>query len=126
MKHEKIKGKILIVDDEAQITYLLSKRLESNGYTTSIAYNGVHCLTMAKKIKPDLILLDIVMPCGNGIDAFHRFKQIPQIQSIPIIFITAFCSEETKSQIEDLGADGYFTKPYDGDELINRIEELIG
>ena len=126
MKFIKVKKRILIVDDEAMITQILSKRLDAIGYDTFLAYDGWQCLTMAQQIRPDLILLDIVMPHGDGIDTFKKLRLNTDTENIPIIFVTAYDSSETKSQITELRPEGYFVKPFDGNKLILRIKELIG
>ena len=118
--------KILIVDDEPQIVRLLSQRLKANGYETFTADDGYQCLKIAKEVKPDLILLDIKMPAGGGIFAFENLKLSNFTSEIPIIFITAYPGEEVKKQAKDLGANGFFSKPFDSNELLTKIRDLIG
>lgn len=118
--------RILIADDVAMITQILSKRLEANGYDTFLAYDGDQCLRKAQQIKPDLILLDIIMPHGNGIETFKKLKQDASTETIPTIFVTAHDNVDTRSEVKELDADGYFVKPFDGNKLLARIKELIG
>ena len=118
--------KILIVDDEPQIVQLLSQRLRANGYETFGAYDSYQCLKMAKEVSPDLILLDIKMPAGGGIMAFNNLKASTYTSVIPIIFITANNSDEVKERVMELGADGFFAKPFNSVDLLNKIKTLIG
>lgn len=118
--------KILIVDDEPQIVRLLSQRLKTNGYETFGANDSYQCIKMAREAKPDLILLDIKMPAGGGVHAFTTLKSSTYTSTIPIIFITAYPGDEVKKLIKDMGADGFFAKPFSSSELLNKIRDLIG
>lgn len=118
--------KILVVDDEPQIVRLLSQRLKANGYETFTANDSYQCIKMAKEVKPDLILLDIKMPAGGGIHAFNTLKSSVYTSTIPVIFITAYPSDEIKKQVKELGADGFFAKPFNSIELLDKIKKLIG
>ncbi len=121
-----MKKKILIVDDEPSIVRLLVKRLEVNGYKAFGANDSYHGIKMAKELKPDLILLDILMPAGGGVTTFKSLKSSVYTSLIPIIFITALPEEEVKNLIMDLGADGFFQKPFKSIELLKKIKKLIG
>ena len=121
-----MKKKILVVDDEPQIVRLLSQRLKANGYETFAANDAYQCIKMTRDVKPDLILLDIKMPAGGGIRAFETLKSSVYTSTIPIIFITAYPGEEIIQQVNDLGADGFFSKPFKSLDLLNKIKELIG
>ena len=118
--------KILVVDDEPQIVRLLSQRLKANGYETFAAYDSYQCVKVAQEVSPDLILLDLKMPAGGGVQAFNTLKTSIYTEMIPIIFITANHSEEVKREVFELGADGFFAKPFNSVELVNKIKELIG
>ena len=118
--------KILIVDDEPAILKLLSKRLKDDGYDTFTANDGYQCIQITREVKPDLILLDMQMPAGGGLQAFQSLKASVYTSTIPIIFITALPGEDVKNLVIKLGADGYFPKPFKFVELQNKIKEIIG
>jgi DNA-binding response OmpR family regulator len=120
-----MKKKILIVDDETQIVRLLSLRLQANNYDIIVAYDGYQCLQMAKEENPDLVLLDIKMPMGGGIEAFENLRNNKITEKIPVIFITAFQSLEVKKQVIDMGAEGFIAKPFESDELLNKIRSTL-
>ena len=117
--------KILVVDDEPQIVHLLSMRLKANGYDTYAANDSYQCLKMAREVNPDLIILDMKMLAGGGIQAFENLKSSVYTSTIPIIFMTAYPGDDVKKQVTDLGAEGYFSKPFNSLDLLNKIKELI-
>lgn len=121
-----MKKKILVVDDEAQIVRLLTLRLQANNYDVVVAYDGYQCIQMAKEENPNLILLDIKMPMGGGIKAFDNLRNNVTTENIPVIFITAYPSAEVKKQVIDMGADGFISKPFSSEELLNKIRSIIG
>jgi len=120
-----MKKKILIVDDEPQIVRLLSLRLQANNYDVAVAYDGYQCIHMVKEENPDLILLDIKMPMGGGIEAFENLKNNTFTDKIPVIFITAYPSVEVKKQVIDMGADGFIAKPFSSEDLLDKIRSII-
>ncbi len=121
-----MKKKILIVDDELLIVRLLAIRLKSNGYETFVAIDGYQALKMARDVEPDLILLDLKMPAGGGVHALENLKSLRYTITIPIIIITALPEEKVKKLTMEMGADGFFSKPFKSVELLKKIEELIG
>lgn len=121
-----MKKKILVVDDEEQILKLLTMRLQTNNYEVVTAKDGYQCTQMAKVEKPDLILLDIKMPNGGGINAFEILRNNIDTEIIPVIFITAYPSLEVKKQVTEMGASGFISKPFDSEELIMKIRSIIG
>lgn len=121
-----MKKKILVVDDEEQIVKLLTMRLQTNNYEVIIAYDGYQCVQMAKGEKPDLILLDIKMPNGGGVNAFETLRSNIYTEIIPVIFITAYPSQEVKKRVTEMGASGFISKPFDSEELLMKIQSIIG
>jgi len=119
--------KILIVDDEPDLVKTLSLRLMSCGYEVSVASDAVSGVRQALKERPDLILLDIVMPAGGGFKAFENLKKSHRTMIIPIIFISAYLSpEELRDKAVQLGAQGSIHKPFESKELVRKIKIILG
>jgi len=114
--------KILIVEDDQKIAMALMIRLTANGYNASVASDAIAGASQARVIKPDLILLDISMPGGNGFQLAETFHRIPETNGTPIIFITASKSPELEQKVVELGAIGLFEKPFDTEKLLAFIE----
>jgi two-component system, NtrC family, nitrogen regulation response regulator NtrX len=108
-------GKILVVDDEAEIVGLLQDFLTSKGYEVATALNGVEALAKVKEMKPDIVLLDLVMPGMNGIDTLKEIKKIDP--SIGVIMVTGVVDEELANRAVKLGAFDYIIKPINIDYL---------
>ena len=119
------KKRILIVEDERQMVEMMKMRLEANDYEVLAAYDGQEGLDMAKKEKPDLIILDLMLPKMNGYKVCGLLKKDARYAKIPIMIFTAKAQEEDKKLGEEVGADGYLTKPFEPETLLNKIKELI-
>ena len=117
--------KILIVDDEEHIVELIKFNLEANGYKTITASNGLEALELAKNEKPDLVLLDIMLPGLNGNDVCKEIRKDTEISTMPIIMITAKGEELDRILGLELGADDYVTKPFSVRELMARIKAVL-
>jgi two-component system alkaline phosphatase synthesis response regulator PhoP len=117
--------KILVIDDELHIVELLKYNLETNGYKVIYALNGKDGLNLAIDKKPDLILLDIMLPEMDGFDVCKEIKKRQQIDDIPIIMLTAKSEEFDKILGLELGADDYITKPFSVRELLARIKVVL-
>jgi two-component system alkaline phosphatase synthesis response regulator PhoP len=117
--------KILLVDDEPDILEFLSYNLKKDGYLISTANNGKEAISVAKKEKPDLIILDVMMPDMDGIEACREIRLIDGLKDVVIAFLTA--RNEDYSQIAgfDVGADDYITKPIKPRVLSSRIKALL-
>jgi len=114
--------KILVVDDAPELTHLLKLSLSRDGYQVEVANGGLEGLRKAYDLRPDLILLDIMMPGMNGLEMLARFREF---SDVPVIMLTAL--DKTRVKIDGLnkGADDYVTKPFDTDELKARIRALL-
>ena len=121
-----MKKKILIVDDEPGIVRLLTLRLKAKGYEVFEAFDGMGCVRMAVKEVPDLILLDIKMPQDGGIGAFERLIQLDITKEIPVIFMTAYPTEDIKTQVRKMGAKDCISKPFISEDFEKTIETVIG
>ncbi|MBT4836241.1 MAG: response regulator [Methylococcales bacterium] len=117
--------KILIVDDSPTETYVIKKMLENNGYTSLEATNGFDGIEMAKKEKPDLILMDVVMPGINGFQTTRRLNRDPETTDIPVIIVTIRNQNVDKVWGLRQGAQDYLTKPLEENVLIPRIKKLL-
>lgn len=119
------KPKILIADDDRDLVEILSGYIEMNGYDTVTAHEGVRALELAHKVKPDLIVLDIQMPAGNGVYVLKNLKVHWETKNIPVIVITGLNDPNLKKQIEKMGANDFIPKPYESSELLLRIRRLL-
>jgi two-component system alkaline phosphatase synthesis response regulator PhoP len=118
-------GKILIVDDEPDIVEFISYNLKSRGYLIATARDGVEAIRKAKEFRPDLILLDMMMPNKDGIETIKELRTMPEFDDTAIIFLTALNDE--KYEIEGLkkGADDYIAKPIKPELLVTRIGSAL-
>ncbi|MGZ3539397.1 MAG: response regulator transcription factor [Thermodesulfobacteriota bacterium] len=118
-----MKKKILVVDDELDVAKALKFRLKASGYTVVLAYDSVQGFMMANKEKPDLIILDIMIPGGGGFVVAERLKQSSATHHIPIIFLTGISGGEDKAY--KIGASGYLMKPYQPEKLLETIHDAL-
>jgi len=119
------KKKILIVDDERDIVKGLMIRLQGAGYNIVTAFDGAQGVFMAHKEKPDLIILDIRMPAGNGFSVAQRLKRSIHTFTIPVIFLTGSPEKNAEEKAMALGARFYIKKPYDPEELLDAIKRAL-
>ncbi len=117
--------KVLIIDDEEHIVELIKYNLESSGYKTYEAYNGIDGLKIARKELPDLILLDLMLPGIDGLEVCKRLRADDKLKQVPIIMLTAKSEEIDKILGLELGADDYITKPFSIRELNARIKAVL-
>ena len=114
-------GRVLVVEDEQDVTELLRYNLTKEGYEVTAAPNGADAVTMARDLLPDVILLDIMVPQLNGWEVCRRLKNDAETRGIPIIMVTGRVEEGDKVLGFELGADDYVTKPFSPRELIARV-----
>jgi DNA-binding response OmpR family regulator len=119
------KKKILIVEDEESLLKLESILLTSKGYEVRGVPNGMAALESLKEEKPDLILLDIMLPEIDGFEVCRRIKSEPATKHIPIIMLTAKKSREDMARGEQVGADWYITKPFKSAMVIETIQRFL-
>jgi DNA-binding response OmpR family regulator len=120
-----MENKILIVDDEKEWVEMLAMRLKHAGYQVGVAFDAVQAVSQTIQLKPDLILLDIMMPAGGGLNALKNIRASAKTFSIPVIVLTAKGDKETKEAAEKLGVSGYFLKPVDMNEFLGRLKEIL-
>ena len=116
MKH------VLVIDDESRFTRLVEANLSSEGYEVSTGSNGKEAVEMAAEQKPDLILLDVMMPEYDG---FEACVHIRSFSNVPIIMLTAKGQEEDRVRGLDAGADDYIVKPFSANELLARVRAVL-
>jgi two-component system alkaline phosphatase synthesis response regulator PhoP len=120
------KKTIMVVDDNPDIITIVKTILEGKGYGVLSASSGPELLNMLKTQKPDLIILDIMMPEMDGLEVLTRLKGMSDTTSIPIILLTAKVQYEDVLGGYKLGADYYITKPFTSTQLVNGINLLLG
>jgi DNA-binding response OmpR family regulator len=117
-------NRILLVDDENDFIELLQYKLAGQGYDFIVANDGVQALSQARQFKPDLILLDILLPDFDGLSVCEILKRQPATKKIPVIFMSALSSGVTR-RTAAMQADDFFTKPLDLPRLVQRIADLL-
>jgi two-component system alkaline phosphatase synthesis response regulator PhoP len=120
------KGKILVVDDEIYIVHILDFSLGMEGYEVITALDGEQALEKVKTEKPDLIVLDIMMPKLDGYEVCKNIKSSADTQHIPVILLSAKGRNVDQKLGFDVGADDYITKPFSPRKLVERINQLLG
>jgi len=120
-----IKKRILLIEDEVDMVYALTLHLEAMHYEVLSATDGQIGLDMARKEKPDLIILDLMLPKIDGYRVCRMLKFDEKYKKIPIIMFTARVQEHDKKLGQEVGADAYITKPFDAQVLLNKISALL-
>lgn len=116
---------LLVVDDELHILELIKFNMEKNGYNVITAENGLEALRIVEEEKPDLVLLDLMLPGIDGLEVCKKIRKNPNVESIPIIMLTAKGEELDKILGLELGADDYITKPFSVRELVARVKAIL-
>ncbi len=119
------KKRILLVDDEKDLVETVTFRLEGAGYEIIPAYDGLEAFEKARLAKPDLIILDLMLPKMDGYKVCGLLKKDARYTKIPIILFSARAQEEDKKLGEEVGADAYISKPFDAKVLLDKIEALL-
>lgn len=118
--------KILVVDDEKALRLLISGTLEIGNYDILEADNGIAALEIVKKERPDLVVLDIMMPGMTGYEVCKRIKNNPDIAGTKILILTAKCQQSDKEEALEASADFYLSKPFSPANLLSMVEEILG
>jgi two-component system cell cycle response regulator DivK len=116
---------ILIVEDESINLKLVRDLLQASGYLTLEANNGKLGIELAKAHKPDLILMDILMPVMDGFEAMKILKADAETRNIPIIALTSYAMKGDEEKMCEAGCDGYISKPIDTKEFLKTVSELL-
>ncbi len=120
------RGRILVVDDEIYIVHILDFSLGMEGYEVVTALDGEEALRKLKETKPDLIVLDIMMPKMDGYETCKAIKGDPESKDIPVILLSAKGRNVDMQTGYDVGADDYITKPFSPRKLVDRINAMLG
>jgi two-component system alkaline phosphatase synthesis response regulator PhoP len=118
-------GRVVVAEDERDVAELIRHTLTRERYEVVVAGTGTEALRQARELKPDLILLDLMIPQLNGWEVCRRLKQDPATRAIPVIMVTARVEEGDKVLGFELGADDYVTKPFSTRELVARIRAVV-
>ena len=121
-----MRKKVLLIDDDPVLSRLFSVRLRGAGYDVAVACDGVQSISAVRRERPDVILLDIGLPGGDGYTVLKRLKAIVHVSAVPIIVVSGRAVETDGERMLAAGADDYFQKPVDLDRLAARMRELLG
>jgi DNA-binding response OmpR family regulator len=119
------KKKILIIEDEQDVAKLLVARLKSADYESVVACDGYQGVEFAHKENPDLIILDLMLPAGDGLTVLTNIRLSGYTREIPIVVLTGIKDERYKKKVIDKGVEAYLEKPYEPDTLITTIQNIL-
>ncbi len=118
--------KVLAVDDYEEILNIIETKLSRNGYEVRTLADSTAAMDVIREFRPDLILLDIMMPKITGFDLCDSIKSDPDLKDIKVIFLTAKDMDFTRKKAEEVGADGFMSKPFSPKELLEYINQKLG
>jgi len=116
---------ILITDDDKDWVRMLGMRLQHEGYQVEVAFDAIQSISQTIKVKPDLVLLDIKLPAGDGIGVLEKLRKSVNTFEIPVIALTGISDKKIMEAAAGLGISGYFVKPVDMVKLLEKIEEVL-
>jgi two-component system, cell cycle response regulator DivK len=117
---------VLIVEDNELNMKLFRDLLEAHGYQTSGTSNGVEAIELVRKMRPDLILMDIQLPQVSGLEVTRWIKDDPELRSIPVVAVTAFAMKGDEERIREGGCEAYLSKPISVGKFIETVRRFIG
>lgn len=120
-----VKGKILVIDDEPSLCNLMKVILEETGFQVTTVLNPLKALELVTSIKPDLVILDVVMPEMNGWEVCSKLKNTPGISHIPVMFLTVSADSSDVEKGFGSGGDSYMCKPFRPQELVDRVFRIL-
>ena len=118
-------SKILVVDDDPEIRKLLSIKLPKEGYDVFVAVDTYDAIQSIHGKRPDLVVLDIMLPAGGGLHVLKNIRSIPATAMIPVVILTAIEDDEMRQKIEQVGVEAYIKKPFDYTMLSGVIKKLL-
>lgn len=121
-----MKKKIMFVDDQDYVLELVTEILENEGFEVIKAKSGYQCLDKLKKVKPDLILMDVMMPGMTGKETIEKIRANPKTKGLKIAYLTVTRSTGFEAKtMKELGVLDYITKPFDKDNLVSRVKKML-
>ncbi|MDI6873699.1 response regulator transcription factor [Candidatus Solincola sp.] len=118
--------KILIVDDDEELVRILSVNFMAEGYDVCAAFDGMSAVMQAHREHPDLVILDVRMPAGNGLNVVEKLRASTKTFNIPVLFLSALPYDELKEKAAQAGVIHYLTKPFDLDVLLGTVRKILG
>ena len=118
-------GRVLIIDDEPELVKAVEVRLKANGYDVEVAYDGKAGIDKAKEVRPDLILLDFVMPMMDGYEVARELMADIEIKQIPIVVLTASQQKDLKARFREIGINAFIVKPFETSDLLNMVNKYL-
>ncbi len=118
--------KILLVEDDQDVLHSMHVRLKANKYDVAFASDAIACMAEARKFEPDLIILDLGLPAGDGFMLMQRFKQIPSLAHVPVIVVTGQDPRDCRHRMMQAGARSVMQKPVDNALLLATIQKALG
>ncbi len=119
------KKQILVIDDETDMLMAIKLRLEASGYEVHTAGDGLEGLNSARRLKPDLIILDVMLPKMNGYKVSRFLKFDEEYKHIPVIMLSALARQDDKDRAVETGANAYLTKPFDSAGLVDTVRRFL-
>ncbi|MBM4169511.1 MAG: response regulator [Ignavibacteria bacterium] len=116
---------VLVAEDQEHIRALIEYKLRNSGYTVVSVSDGISALEKSRELKPDIILLDVMMPLMTGFEVLSALKEDQQLKSIPVLLVTAQSKEDEILRGLSMGADDYITKPFSPNELAARVKTVL-
>jgi len=118
-------GKILLVDDKVDLTTILLKRLEVNGYEVEVANDGLEALEKVEAFEPDVMILDVAMPRMDGYEVCETLRKREKTKNLPIIMLTARAEDSDRLRGQEAGASKFIVKPFEAEELLADIKSVL-
>ena len=118
-------SKILIIEDEPDTAKVVAKRLTQSSFEVVVAIDAYEGVKFVHKERPDLVILDLMLPAGGGLSVLKNMRMTAEIRYIPVVVLTGIKNEDYKQQILDEGVEAYLEKPYEPDVLISTIQDIL-
>jgi two-component system alkaline phosphatase synthesis response regulator PhoP/two-component system response regulator VicR len=125
-REDQVRKRIVAVDDQRDIARLVRHHLELAGYEVTLAYDGAEALEKVRESRPDLVILDVMLPKLSGFEVLRQLKEDPETEPIPVIMLTAKSEADDALQGYERGAQWYLSKPFDPEELLTFVQNVLG